>query len=129
MSILNSTQLPPALVQLPATLPLDGAVRLELQQGAPVFRASAKVQKRIDLLLQKQQNDSLTPKEQAELAAYEEIDDYLSFVNRLVRNDRQEEHELIQPGAVYPSWSPYDAFDAAATLLKVLDEAKASEQC
>ena len=89
MSILYPTQLPQALVQLPATLPLDGAVSIELQQGVPVFRASAKIQKRIDLLLQKQQSGNLTSKEQAELAAYEEIDDYLSFVNRLVRNAMQ----------------------------------------
>lgn len=34
----------------------------------------------------------------------------------------QEENELIQPGVAYPVWSPYDAYDAAAKMLKALNE-------
>lgn len=89
MSIIQSVQPMPQLIHLPATLPLDGAIRIELQQGIPVFRASTKVEKRIDLLLHKQRISALSSAERAELAAYEEIDDYLSFVNRLVRNAAQ----------------------------------------
>ena len=39
----------------------------------------------------------------------------------LVSELAQEESELIQPGVSYPIWSPYDA---AATMLKVLQESK-----
>ena len=40
----------------------------------------------------------------------------------LVSELAQEENELIQPGVAYPVWSPYDAFDAAAKMLKALNE-------
>ncbi|MEO1145041.1 MAG: hypothetical protein AAFY26_05525 [Cyanobacteria bacterium J06638_22] len=76
----------PPLTHLPASLPLDGAVRLELEAGIPVFRASRAVQQRIVDLLLRQQSDGLSEAEEQELDAYEEIDDYLSFVNRTVRN-------------------------------------------
>ncbi|MEZ4657987.1 MAG: hypothetical protein R2911_10475 [Caldilineaceae bacterium] len=49
----------------------------------------------------------------------------LFIMQYLVSELAQEESELIQPGFVYPIWSPYDAFDAAATMLKVLHESKA----
>jgi hypothetical protein len=29
---------------------------------------------------------------------------------------------MVQPGAEYPIWSPYDAFDAAAAMARVLQE-------
>ncbi len=35
---------------------------------------------------------------------------------------REEETSSIEAGAAYPIWSPYQAFDAAETLLKALDE-------
>jgi uncharacterized protein YnzC (UPF0291/DUF896 family) len=44
------------------------------------------VQTRIEALLAKQQDDTLTPEEEEEFDCYEDIDDYLSFVNRTVRN-------------------------------------------
>ena len=78
--------LPPKLHKLPATLPLEGAVRIDLAEGIPIFRASSNVQNRIEILLSKQKDAHLTPEEEEELDCYEEIDDYLSFVNRLVRN-------------------------------------------
>ncbi len=71
---------------LPATLPLDGAIRLELEEGVPIFRASAAVQARVEPLLDRQQQDNLTPAEVGELNLYEEIDDTLSFINRTLRN-------------------------------------------
>lgn len=79
----------PTLENLPANLPLEGAIRIELQEGIPIFRASLSVQKRIEILLEKQQNTQLTNEEEKELDIYEEIDDYLSFINRLVRNTAQ----------------------------------------
>ena len=78
--------LPPKLNSLPTTLPIEGAVRIDLEEGIPVFRASSTVQSRIEELLTKQQNTSLSAEEEKELDCYEEIDDYLSFVNRTIRN-------------------------------------------
>ena len=76
----------PRLQRLPVTLPIEGAVRLELQEGVPIFRASTTVQKRVATLLRKQQASELSTEEVEELDQYEEIDDYLSFLNRIVRN-------------------------------------------
>jgi hypothetical protein len=76
----------PKLEQLPINLPIEGAVRIELEEGIPIFRASSFVQGRIEALLSKQQDSSLDMEEERELDCYEEIDDYLSFVNRTVRN-------------------------------------------
>ena len=76
----------PKLNRLPETLLRDGAVQLELEQGVIIFRASAAVQTRITELLEKQKSNALTEAEQSELMDYEEIDDYLSHVNRVIRN-------------------------------------------
>jgi hypothetical protein len=76
----------PNLRELPSSLPLEGAVRLELEEGIPIFRASLLVQDRIEQLLFKQKDSSLSDNEERELDSYEEIDDYLSFVNRTIRN-------------------------------------------
>ena len=76
----------PLLQRLPHTFPLEGAVRIELEEGVPLFRASSAVQSRIETLLTKQQATGLTEEEEKELDRYEEIDDYLSFLNRVVRN-------------------------------------------
>ena len=69
--------------QLPTTLPVEGAVRIEIEEGVPIFRASSTVQSRIEALLSKQGSAKLTAEEEKELDSYEEIDDYLSFLNRL----------------------------------------------
>ncbi len=76
----------PKLDQLPATLPDEGAINMALENGVPIFRASTLVQSRIQQLLSKQQARPLTAVEEEELDRYEEIDDYLSHLNRLVRN-------------------------------------------
>ena len=76
----------PKLQALPVTLPIEGAVRIEIEEGSPIFRASNSVQRRIEELLQKNQDAGLTAIESDELDRYEEIDDYLSFLNRVVRN-------------------------------------------
>jgi hypothetical protein len=39
---------------------------------------------------------------------------------------REEGIEVGDSGHAYPIWSPYDAFDGAATLLRVLDRQKAA---
>ncbi len=69
--------LPPKLKSLPASLPTEGAVRIELSEGIPIFRASSAVQNRIEELLEKQQDVSLSAEEEQELNCYEEIDDFL----------------------------------------------------
>ena len=54
----------PRLDSLPQTLPLEGAVRIEMEEGVPLFRASSTVQKRIEALLVKQKNSGLTEEEE-----------------------------------------------------------------
>ncbi|ANV86591.1 hypothetical protein [Picosynechococcus sp. PCC 7117] len=76
----------PVLQRLSNSIPLDGAVQLDLVEGVLIFRASVQVQARVEVLLEKQQSEGLTEAEEEELDCYEEIDDYLSFVNRTVRN-------------------------------------------
>jgi hypothetical protein len=76
----------PKLNNLPASLPIEGAVRIELAEGIPIFRASGVVQERIETLLTKRQEIPLSQEEEQELDRYEEMDDYLSFVNRTIRN-------------------------------------------
>ncbi len=63
----------PALTSLPFALPLDGAIRIELQQNIPIFRASPQVQERIETLLDKQSEAALSVAEMNELTLYEEI--------------------------------------------------------
>lgn len=77
---------PPTLQNWPDTLPRDRAVELELIDGVIIFRASEYVQNRIETLLDKQDISQLTEAEANELDCYGEIDDYLSFVNRTIRN-------------------------------------------
>lgn len=44
------------------------------------------MQGRIEALLIKQKESALTSEEEKELDQYEKLDDYLSLVNRMVRN-------------------------------------------
>jgi hypothetical protein len=76
----------PKLRCLPASLPLEGAVRVELEEGIPIFRASKAVQAQIEALLRKQRVSRLSAEDEEELDLYEEIDDHLSFLNRVTRN-------------------------------------------
>lgn len=76
----------PKLRSLPASLPLEGAIRIELEEGVPVLRASSFVQKQVNTLLLKERESGLSVQESKEFDRYEEIDDYLSLLNRLVRN-------------------------------------------
>jgi hypothetical protein len=81
----------PRLQSFPAALPMETAVSIELEEGVPVFRASHLIQERIESLLRKQRDSRLRNEEEKELDRYEEMDDYLSFVNRVVRNLLQSE--------------------------------------
>ncbi|GJD22580.1 hypothetical protein RIVM261_075360 [Rivularia sp. IAM M-261] len=81
-----TTNLPIKLEHLPNNLPLDGAVRIELVEGVPIFRASATVIERIETLMARSRESSLTEDEENELDGYGELDDYLSLVNRIIRN-------------------------------------------
>jgi hypothetical protein len=81
-----TTNLPLKLDSLPETVQAEGAIRLELVEGIPIFRASDRVQNRIETLLIKQKESILNSQEEKELDDYEELDDYLSLVNRTVRN-------------------------------------------
>ncbi|MGF1935388.1 MAG: hypothetical protein RM347_013505 [Nostoc sp. ChiQUE02] len=45
----------------------------------------------------------------------------------LISELAQQETELIKPGQSYPVWSPYDAVEAADTMLKVLQPAKTQD--
>jgi hypothetical protein len=67
-------------------MPADGAISLAIVDGAPVFRASRAVRGRIDEWLQRQSEAGLSADESRELERFEEVDDYLSLLNRLVRN-------------------------------------------
>ncbi len=42
----------------------------------------------------------------------------------LISELSQQEEELLKPGQSYPVWSPYDAFEAADTMLKMLETSK-----
>jgi len=75
------------ITALPQTLPLDGAISIDLQDNVMIFRASSNIQQRIENLLDKRQETPLTATEEQELDDYESIDDYLSFVNHMIRNN------------------------------------------
>ncbi|MCD8485935.1 hypothetical protein QPK87_01140 [Kamptonema cortianum] len=81
-----TTNLSLKLHSLPNSLPIEGAVRIELVEGVPILRASTTVQNRIETLLAKQKDSVLTAEEEKELDNYEELDNYFSLVNHTVRN-------------------------------------------
>ena len=76
----------PKLNQLPKSLARENAVEIEIEQNVLIFRATKNTQNRIEDLLDKQKGSKLSKTEENELRQYEEIDDYLSFLNRLTRN-------------------------------------------
>ena len=52
--------------------------------------------------------------------------DRFRLIQFLAQELERDEGGLIEPGRSYPVWSPYDAHDAAATLLQVLEQEKVS---
>jgi len=86
MAVIDTSKPFPKIHDLPESLPDDGAISIALEEGIPVFRAAKVVQERIQYLLDKQKAEDLTAIEEQELDSYEEIDDYLSYLNRITRN-------------------------------------------
>jgi len=76
----------PRLKVLPVTMPVEGSVRIDIEEGIPIFRAASSIHDRIEGLMAQQQEVGLSNAENEELDHYEELDDFLSFVNRLTRN-------------------------------------------
>ena len=76
----------PKLSKFPTSLPQDGSINMVLEQGVPTFRASPAVVGRVAQLLGRERSGELSQAETDELERYEEIDDYLSHLNRVVRN-------------------------------------------
>jgi hypothetical protein len=50
--------------------------------------------------------------------------DKLYVIQVLVSELSQQEADLIKADQSYPVWSPYDAFEAADVMLKVLEDSK-----
>lgn len=89
----------PKLIGLPVGLPREKAVEVEVEEGIMLFRISKKGQDRIENLLGKQFESKLSKAEENELDRYEEIDDYLSFLNRLTRNLAENQTEELNIGS------------------------------
>jgi hypothetical protein len=53
--------------------------------------------------------------------------DKLYIMQVLISELAQQETDLIKPDQSYPVWSPYDAFEAANTMFKVLQDAKTQD--
>jgi hypothetical protein len=81
-----SVNLPLKLEKLPLNLSKEQSISLDLVEVIPIFKASRQVQERIESLLQKQKNLSLNSADIQELDESEELDDYLSLINRMLRN-------------------------------------------
>jgi len=54
--------------------------------------------------------------------------DKLYLMQFLVSELAQEESDLLKPGLAYPVWSPYEAVEAADTMLAVLKAAESKER-
>lgn len=59
---------------------------LHSDDAIAILRVSPSVQSRIEYLLNKARHVPLSEIEEAELDAYAEIDDCVSFLNRVIRN-------------------------------------------
>jgi hypothetical protein len=85
----------PKLHHLPISLSRKNAVEIELEKEVLIFRASKFTQNRIENLINKQKEVGLTESEKSELQEYEEINDYLSYLNRLTRNLAESHNEDV----------------------------------
>lgn len=73
----------PKIHELPNIPQNKSLVAIEVIEGVLFFRASEFSQNQIENLLSKQKASKLTDTEETELNLYEDLDDYLSFLNRL----------------------------------------------
>jgi len=76
----------PKLETIPSSFPTEGALSLEIREGIPIIRSSSIIQNKIDRLINKQKEYGLSPDETDEFDYFEQIDDYISLVNRITRN-------------------------------------------
>jgi len=83
----------------PTALRREGAISIEVEEGIVVLRASKAVVDRVESLLRKSRGAKLTSAEKKELKQFEEIDDYLSLLNRLSRNLAMSRHAGETPSA------------------------------
>jgi hypothetical protein len=67
----------------------DGAVSVDLEGSTLVLRASNKLQKRFEKLLDKHKAGALSHDEKREYEAICDLDTALSWLNRLTRGSRQ----------------------------------------
>ena len=68
-----------------ASLP-DGAVSIEIQDEKIVLRASQQLQQRFEELVERRKNAILTAAESKQYDAICDLDDVLSWLNRLMRS-------------------------------------------
>ena len=73
------------LHRLPNSLPSEGSIGIELVKGLLVFRISTKIQARIETLIAEKTESALTSEEETELAQYQELVDYLNWVNETIK--------------------------------------------
>src|SRR4028118_531524 len=73
------------LHRLPNSLPSEGSIGIELVKGLLVFRISTKIQDRIETLIAEKTESALTSEEETELAQYQELVDYLNWVNETIK--------------------------------------------
>ncbi len=53
--------------------------------------------------------------------------DKFHIIQVLISDLAQQETDLIKPDQSYPVWSPYDAVEAADTMLKVLEDSQSED--
>ncbi|MBF2056427.1 MAG: hypothetical protein IGQ45_04195 [Cyanobacterium sp. T60_A2020_053] len=74
-------------------LSLEGIISIQIIENIPILRASSAINNRINELIEKQKESELNLQEEEELDCYEEIDDYLSFINQTIRNLNLEKNQ------------------------------------
>ena len=62
----------------------------------------------------------------ANLQGLDRTDEFY-IVQTLISELAQQEEQLLRPGQSYPVWSPYDAFDAADKMLKMLEASETQD--
>ena len=66
----------------------DGAVSVEQQGTTLVLRASKRLQEQLETLLEKKKSGTLSPQEDREYKAICDLDNALSWLNRLARQEQ-----------------------------------------
>jgi hypothetical protein len=66
---------------------VEGSVRLEKVRGLNLFKFTEDLQLRLEILIDRQKNDLLTPEEAAELAGITELDRIFTLMNARIIAD------------------------------------------